>query len=365
MYGHLVIADISGYTQFLTTSELEHANGILGELLNAIINSIQAPLAVSSIEGDAVFMWGQRPADMSGQTVLESVELLYHSFQTSLETMVLNTTCQCNACVNIKALGLKIVMHCGEFMMTDVGGRQMLSGPAVITAHRLLKNTIRESTGIDDYLLVTEECVEDLNIQDIVASWARHSEEYEHIGSVGGYVSSLPEVYEFMRSQNEDKVLERDAWVSLKLTSKAPLAVVWDHLIDPMKRTKWLGVAGNNMVGLDDGRIVPGTEYHCVHGDHDRISVFTVLDVRPMEYVTFLFSPVPGFALRWTDYLIPSGAGTRLVTHLAAPIAIESGETAPPEVLEMFRTQGVERHKSGTATMIEMADKAAEQLEPV
>ena len=32
--GHLVIADISGYTQFLTTSELDHANGIIGELLN-------------------------------------------------------------------------------------------------------------------------------------------------------------------------------------------------------------------------------------------------------------------------------------------------------------------------------------------
>lgn len=32
MQGHLVIADISGYAQFLTTSELEHANGIIGEL---------------------------------------------------------------------------------------------------------------------------------------------------------------------------------------------------------------------------------------------------------------------------------------------------------------------------------------------
>lgn len=68
MHGHLVIADISGYTQFLTSSELDHANGIIGELLNAVIASIQAPLSVSSIEGDAVFMYGAMPEGISGQT---------------------------------------------------------------------------------------------------------------------------------------------------------------------------------------------------------------------------------------------------------------------------------------------------------
>ena len=101
MRGHLVIADISGYTQFLTESELEHANGIIGELLNAIVGAIQAPLKVSRIEGDSVFMYGVMPEGMSGQTVLESVELLYCAFAGSLETMVLYTSCQCKACVNM------------------------------------------------------------------------------------------------------------------------------------------------------------------------------------------------------------------------------------------------------------------------
>ena len=115
MQGHLVIADISGYTRFLTDNELDHANGIVSDLLPSIITAIQAPLTVSAIEGDAVFMYGAASRDLTGQTVVESVERLYVAFRSALETMVLNTTCQCNACVNISSLGLKIVMHCGEY----------------------------------------------------------------------------------------------------------------------------------------------------------------------------------------------------------------------------------------------------------
>ena len=73
MHGHLVIADISGYTRFLTESELEHATGIIGDLLNAVISAIQAPLTVSSVEGDAVFTYGAMPEGVNGQTVLKRI----------------------------------------------------------------------------------------------------------------------------------------------------------------------------------------------------------------------------------------------------------------------------------------------------
>ena len=274
MRGHLVIADISGYTQFLTDTELEHANGIIAELLNAIINTVHAPLRVSSVQGDAVLMYGSVPEGTSGQNVLESVELLYIAFASALETMVINTTCQCNACANISALGLKIVMHCGEYVTTMIGGNETISGPDVIAVHRLLKNDIVAATGILDYMLVTQPCVDDLGIERIVAGWTQHTETYEHVGELRGYVSSLPEVWEFARGQNEDKVLQREAWVSLSAHSAAPPAIVWDHLVDPVKRGQWMD-ATTSMVGEEAGRVVPGTEYHCAHGpDH----LTTVLD---------------------------------------------------------------------------------------
>lgn len=364
MRGHLVIADISGYTRFLTDSELEHAHGIIAELLNAVIGAMQAPLTVSSVEGDAVFMYGTMPEGTSGQAVLESVELLYGSFAGALETMVLNTTCQCNACANINSLGLKIVMHCGDYVKTEIGGRETLSGPDVILVHRLLKNRIVEDTGIADYMLVTQACVDELDVADIVAGWIEHAEEYEHVGEVSGYVSSLPDVWEAVRRQNEDKVLEQDAWMTISARSAAPPTIVWDYLVDPIKRAVWLGAHGNDIVGASGGRIGPGSEYHCAHGDDHDILVFTVLDRRPLDYVTFLIPLGDGIAMRYTDYVIADGTGTRIVTHAAAPHSIESGEPLGDDALGEMAGFFLANFKPQIETLADLAAAAAADLTP-
>jgi len=356
MQGHLVIADISGYTRFLTDSELDHANGIVGDLLRSIIEAIQAPLSVVSIEGDAVFMHGEMAEGMVGQTVLESVELLYCSFATALENMVLNTTCNCNACTNITDLGLKIVMHCGEYATTSIGNITTLSGPAVIAVHRLLKNRIIEETGIEDYLLVTKACADDLGVGSIVASWTPHTEEYDHIGAVAGYVYSLADVWEFRKRQKEVKVTEDDAWVTIRGQSTAPPAVIWDHVIDPRKRMLWLNAYGMEVHGADEGRVAAGTEFHCAHGD-DELTVFTILDLRPYDYITVMMQFMPGSLITYTSYLMPSGTGTRLyfcadVPRSAGGEAIE--ELAQPEVEAMYR----EATEAGLAALTTLADEA-------
>jgi len=362
MRGHFVIADISGYTRFLTDSELEHANGIVAELLNAIINTVHAPLTVSSVAGDAVLMYGSVPEGTSGQSVLESVELLYCAFASALETMVLNTTCQCNACANISSLGLKIVMHCGEYVTTNIGGNETLSGPDVIAVHRLLKNGIVAETGIQDYMFVTQPCVEDLGIERIVAGWTEHKEEYEHVGELRGYVSSLPEVWQFVRQQNEDKVLQRDAWVSLSAHSAAPLAIVWDHLVDPVKRAKWMG-ATTTMVGEESGRIVPGSEYHCAHGP-DHMVILTVLDRRPVDYITFLSPLGDGVSFRYTDYVIASGTGTRIVSYAAEAFNTDTLESLPDDVLAQLAGLFSGAYEMQLNALADMAAAAAASLSP-
>jgi hypothetical protein len=362
MHGHLVIADISGYTQFLSTSELEHANGIITELLNSVIGAIQAPLAVSSIEGDAVFMYGQMPDGMRGQTVLESVELLYCSFAAALETMTLNTTCRCNACANINTLGMKIVMHCGEFVKSEIGGRETLSGPDVIMTHRLLKNEVREKTGISDYMLVTDACATELDVEDIVAGWTHHTEEYEHVGEIEAFVASLPDVWAFVRQQNEDKVLQREAWVTVTAHSKAPPAVVWDYLVDPFKRTRWIQATDHKVSNELDGRIGVGSNYHCVHGDDNDVTVFTVLDMRPVDYITFVAGIAEGVAMRYTDYVVPSGSGTRVVTYAAPLFASESGEVLPDEDLDSMKEMLTSQYSSDIERMVAMADETAASL---
>ena len=364
MQGHLVIADISGYTRFLTESELEHANGIIEDLLNAVIGSIHAPLTVSSIEGDAIFLYGTMPEGTIGQAVVDGVERLYTSFAAALETMVLNTTCQCNACANINALGLKIVMHCGEFVISNVAGRESLSGPDVILVHRLLKNHVTERTGIDDYLLVTEACVEDLGIEGMVAGWKHHDEEYEHVGEIKGYVTSLKDVWEFTRSQSQVKILQRDAWFSAEAHSSAPVGVLWDFMVDPVKRTEWIGVNDTELQGVEDGRIGPGTEYHCAHGEHNDIAIIAILDMKPLDYMTLTAQIGPGIAMNWTDYVIPSGDGSRVISYAARPYYAESGETLPDDLLEEKLAELAAGYQTQAGVLTDMASRAALAVSP-
>jgi hypothetical protein len=347
MHGQLVIADISGYTQFLTEGELEHAHEI-------------APLAISNVEGDAVFLYGETPPDIYGQTVIETVERLYVSFSSALENMVLNTTCDCNACANINALGLKIVMHCGEFVKSKVGNTETLTGPDVIAVHRLLKNTVKEKTGIVDYFLVTQACVDDLGLERIVAAWTKHIESYEHVGEVKAYVSSLTDVWNFVQQQRAIKVLAADSWFTHQAHTTAAPAIVWDHLIDPRKRRAWTDADSSKLLGETDGRAGPGSEYHCAHGD--TIAVFTVLDSRPNDYMTIMIPINEGATtVSYTHYLIPSGAGTRIVTYMAEPAGSDSPD-APAMPLDALRPIMEANLDDGVTRLCEMTDAAAAAL---
>jgi len=55
--GYFIIADISGYTSFVSGTELEHAQSIIEELTKLIPGHIQSPLKMVKLEGDAVFYY--------------------------------------------------------------------------------------------------------------------------------------------------------------------------------------------------------------------------------------------------------------------------------------------------------------------
>ncbi len=55
--GFLLIADITGYTAFLSQSELEHARDSLNSLLGLLVEQKQRLLRISRLEGDAVFSY--------------------------------------------------------------------------------------------------------------------------------------------------------------------------------------------------------------------------------------------------------------------------------------------------------------------
>jgi len=56
-HGHLLPADITGYTSYVATTELNHSQEILTELLETIIAQARPLLTISKLEGDTVFAY--------------------------------------------------------------------------------------------------------------------------------------------------------------------------------------------------------------------------------------------------------------------------------------------------------------------
>ena len=65
--GFLILADISGFTAFVTATELEHGAQVTGALLEAVMERLAPPLEIQELEGDAVFAIGaDRRIDSTG-----------------------------------------------------------------------------------------------------------------------------------------------------------------------------------------------------------------------------------------------------------------------------------------------------------
>src|SRR5215813_4412107 len=139
-HGYLVLADISGYTSYLAGVELDHAQGVLTDLLEVLVGQFKTLLTISKLEGDAVFGYVAEGQVTRGETLIEFVETSYMAFRDRLAIIQHNTTCTCNACRAIPSLDLKFIVHHGDYMLQRIVGIHELVGSDVNLVHRLLKN---------------------------------------------------------------------------------------------------------------------------------------------------------------------------------------------------------------------------------
>ena len=142
--GYLVTANISGYEEFLTQAELEHAQSIVNDLLNTIIDDIRHPLIFSKSEGSSIFLYSPEGSFVQGQTFLEVIENLYCTFARTLETMSRNTVCPCQACQLMSRLDLRFIVHYGAFSLTEIDGQHDLTGPDVMILRHLNRYVVRQ-----------------------------------------------------------------------------------------------------------------------------------------------------------------------------------------------------------------------------
>jgi uncharacterized protein DUF2652 len=186
--GILVLADISGFTAFVTATELEHGPQIIGTLLEAVMRRLSPPLEIQEIEGDAVFALGPDGALLPPARLLNVLDSAFVAFKEVQRELAADESCSCGACRNVESLDLKIVAHHGRFLRHAVGGRAQVAGVDVILAHRLLKNGVTTSRA---YVLLTGALLEWLGLDPIELGLVARVESYEHLGDVRCFVRAL------------------------------------------------------------------------------------------------------------------------------------------------------------------------------
>ena len=165
----ILIVDISGYTRFIKKHRLAllHAEKIVGDLMEAILDKVEAPVVAHEILGDAISLYAE-DTDEPGMadSIYRQTLLYFDSFREKEAFLVSDCqVCSCPACDEIGKLKLKAFLHCGEVAFTKVRDIQKISGENVILSHRLLKNSIKSN----EYILMTQDFTSrcnDLNIQD-------------------------------------------------------------------------------------------------------------------------------------------------------------------------------------------------------
>jgi hypothetical protein len=120
--GFFVIADISGYTSFLTQTEVDHAQAIVEELTKLILDHIKPPFKLVKLEGDAVFYYAQAEMFPEAERFFEHMEACYCDFIGHILKVQRLSNCQCRACSSMQTLDLKFFAHYGEYMTQKMRG---------------------------------------------------------------------------------------------------------------------------------------------------------------------------------------------------------------------------------------------------
>jgi hypothetical protein len=191
----ICIPDMTGFTRFMSETSIDFSRKVIPPLLQTIINSNVLGLKLSEIEGDAILFYrtGEMP---TLKELVEQCKMFYVDFGHRLNLLKMQHADDYKKHISSSRLGLKIIVHYGEVSPTPIGDRIKLFGEDVITAHKLLKNSVNQN----EYLLLTEKFLSNYPEEEIgsMLHWSgleQGADEYTHIGKVGYRYIDLESLY--------------------------------------------------------------------------------------------------------------------------------------------------------------------------
>jgi hypothetical protein len=271
----LFMPDICGFTEFVTSTEITHAQSIIQEVLETIIESNHIGLEVGEIEGDAIFFYRLGKAPSLDQ-LLKQVQTMFTKFHQYLQLYEKQRICPCEACYAASQLKLKIVAHFGEVTGYAVKSHRKLFGKDVIVLHRLLKNSVNKN----EYALLTDPLMEGADTTIQLPDWfePEGAKEQYDVGEVSFKVSDLaklktqvPEVI----PQDLNSAKHSEIVFTEEAIFQAPIQRVFGAIYDLSQRSKWMdGVQRIEMVSNDLLHRV-GTMHRCVFGNRNNPIIVT------------------------------------------------------------------------------------------
>lgn len=258
----LFVPDISGFTQFVQNSEIEHSQHIITELLENLIEANEIGLQVSEVEGDAIlfYKFGQPP---TVEELFQQVQKMFVGFHSQIKLIETQHICQCGACSTAQNLTLKFVAHFGNIAQTQIKEHTKLFGQDVITIHRLLKNDISHH----EYVLFTDSLINDWKNLTL-PKWAKNSQgrmEYD-VGIINyNYVplASLKQLVPEPEAEDFSIPGVKLPVFSFEEEINCSMDLIFNVLSDHSLRLKWMQ-GSKEIVYFGDQLNRVGTKHRCI-----------------------------------------------------------------------------------------------------
>lgn len=259
--GMFIIADISGYTEFLQDVEINHSEHVISGLLELLIDNNSIGMELIEIEGDALFFC--RPGAPPPMSELNGQILQWmRGFHGQLKSMEQHVYCGCGACQGISKLGLKMVGHFGNYGEHSIKNRKKIMGRDIIQVHRMLKNSL----GFYEYALLTDALLERCGSAEGF-EFSPHRERYEHLGEIRMQVLDLSWVRDDIpapASTEFNPVLENK--LSAEIRIDAPFEKVVAEFIAIDRWSNWM--QDMDVMEFDrDSPLRAGQSHVCVFPD--------------------------------------------------------------------------------------------------
>jgi hypothetical protein len=263
----ILIPDISGYTDFMSSTEIDHGTHLISSFLETILQQVNPDFEVSEIEGDAVLLY-KKGGVSSKEEIVDQCLKMFNAFHTQRKMIQSVVLCPCGACQGMINLSLKFIAHHGNVSEIKVGKFVKASGLDMIIAHRLLKNNIKA----DEYLLLTENCLEQVKAADDNSGlkWQKSVEEYPSIGKVNYQFALLEDLKSLIPDPPRVEVsYDVDDRSIMETIIGKPFKDVYFAVVDVVNRVHW--VKGLTKIEASEGHAYVGSLHSCAFEDYQAV----------------------------------------------------------------------------------------------